>query len=400
MSTRNPEADAGGARGALRGFRFDRHEWSGAVADLGVLVPISVALIVSNGLAPTAVLLPPALLYLFSAFRYRLPVPVQPLKAFGAIAIALGLGVDEIAAGALLMGVIFVTLGLTGLLDRVADVFPKSVIRGVQLAVGLLFVKVAWGLVTDPPGSFAEPLFGGIWLVIAGLAIAVVAWFGRRHGLGLVIVGLGLGFAVWTGWSDLALGPSAIPLPSLTVEAFTAAATALVLPQLPLTFANSCLAPADAARTYYGAEAARRVTPSRLAVSLGAADLFAGSIGGMPVCHGAGGMTAHRAFGARTGGAPLLMGTILLVLALGVGAGLTGVLTQFPVAVLAGLLAVAGALHMALVRDLRGTRDLAIAAIVGVLGVAGQLALGLVVGLVLAYAFRSRSRVDEPTASS
>ncbi len=376
----------------LAGFSFDRHEWSGAVADLGVLVPITVALIVSNGLTPTAVLLPPALLYLVSAFRYRLPVPVQPLKAFGAIAIALGLGVDEIAAGAVLMGIIFVFLGLTGLLDRVARIFPRSVIRGVQIAVGLLFLKVSWSLVADPPSSFQVPDVSAAWLVVAGTVAAVVAWFGRRHGAGLVVVVLGMAVAVATGWSDLAFGPSGVPLPAFSVDAFIAAGTALVLPQVPLTFANSCLAPADAARVYFGKEAARRVTPSRLATSLGAADLFAGVIGGMPVCHGAGGMTAHRSFGARTGGAPFIMGTVLLVLAVGFGAGLAGVLAHFPVAVLAGLLAVAGLLHMALARDLKARSDWVVAVIVGVSGLVGQLALGLVIGLVLAWGLRSLDR--------
>jgi MFS superfamily sulfate permease-like transporter len=371
------------------GFRFDRLEWSGAVADLGVLVPIAVALIVSNGLAPTAVLLPPAVLYLVSAFRYRLPVPVQPLKAFGAIAIALGLGVDEIAAGALLMGAVFVVLGLTGLLDRAARLFPRSVIRGVQIAVGLLFLKVAWGLVTDPPNAFDVPDVSSWWLVAGGVAVAAGAWVGRRHGAGLAVVAIGLVVAVVTGWSDLALGPSAVPLPSFTVDAFVVAATALVLPQVPLTFANSCLAPADAARQYFGADAARRVTPSRLAISLGAADLAAGAIGGMPVCHGAGGLTAHRSFGARTGGAPLIMGAILLVMAVAFGAGLTAVLSHFPVVVLAGLLAVAGLLHMALARDLKARSDWVVALSVGVFGLIGQLAVGLLLGLALALVFRA-----------
>src|SRR5436309_16016753 len=83
-------------------FRFDRAELSGAVADLGVLIPIAVALIVKNGLSPTAVLLPAGLLYVIAVVLYRVPVPVQPLKAFGAIAIAKGFGSSEIAAGALL----------------------------------------------------------------------------------------------------------------------------------------------------------------------------------------------------------------------------------------------------------------------------------------------------------
>src|ERR1700758_3962179 len=116
-------------------FRFDRAELAGAVADLGVLVPIAVALIVKNGLTPTAVLLPAGLLYVLAGLVYRLPVPVQPLKAFGAIAIAQGLGSNEIAAGALLMGAVFVVLGVSGLLDRVAKLFPHPIIRGVQLSV-------------------------------------------------------------------------------------------------------------------------------------------------------------------------------------------------------------------------------------------------------------------------
>src|SRR5271163_4296648 len=119
-------------------FRFDRAEMAGAVGDLGVLVPIAVALIVKNGLTPTAVLLPAGVLYVVAGLVYRLPVAVQAVKAFGAISIAHGFGADDIAAGALLMGMIFVTLGASGLLDWVAKVFPQPIIRGIQLSVGLL----------------------------------------------------------------------------------------------------------------------------------------------------------------------------------------------------------------------------------------------------------------------
>src|SRR5205823_1013243 len=89
------------------------------------LVPIAVALIVKNGLSPTAVLLPAGLLHLTVAFVYRLPVPVQPLKALGAIAIAKGLGSDEIAAAALLLGSIFLVLGRIGAVD-LASLAPRD----------------------------------------------------------------------------------------------------------------------------------------------------------------------------------------------------------------------------------------------------------------------------------
>ena len=136
-------------------------------------MPIAVVLIVSNGLSATAALLPAGLLYLVAAFAYGLPIPVQPLKAFGAIAIAKGLGVDVIAAGAMLMGLVFLVLARTGALDLAARAFPRPLIRGVQLAVGLLFLKIAWGLVTDPPAAFAATaLSAGVALPLAGLVLA------------------------------------------------------------------------------------------------------------------------------------------------------------------------------------------------------------------------------------
>jgi SulP family sulfate permease len=156
--------------------------------------------------------------------------------------------------------------------------------------------------------------------------------------------------------------------------------TVLVLPQAPLSFANSCLATADAARTYFGGRG-ERVRPDRLATSFGTANLLAGAISGMPVCHGAGGMTAHYKFGARTAAAPLVMGGALLVLAVGFGSGLAEVLPAFPLPVLAGLLATAGLLHIALLGDLRGARDWILALLVGVIGFEVNLLWALAAGL-------------------
>jgi uncharacterized membrane protein AbrB (regulator of aidB expression) len=103
----------------------------------------------------------------------------------------------------------------------------------------------------------------------------------------------------------------------------------------------------------------------------------------MPVCHGAGGMTAHYAFGARTAAAPAAMGVLLLTLALGFGAGLAGLLTAFPLPILAGVLACAGVLHVLLLRDLNRARDWAIALLVGIVGFEVNLTIGLALGLAL-----------------
>jgi len=369
------------------GIRFGTRELAGAVADVGVLLPIAVALIVSNGLSATAVLLPAGLLYVTVALAYALPIPVQPLKAFGAIAIAKGLGSDEIAAGALLMGVIFLVLGRTGLIDLAAKAFPKPLIRGVQITVGLLFLKIAWGLVSDPPSSFDDPGMSTVAataLAVTGVVLLIAL---RKVAISLALVGIGAVVMLVQAGGDLALGPSALHVPDFDADVLLTALTVLVIPQLPLSFANSCLATADAARTYFG-ERAARIRPGRLATSLGSANVLAGAISGMPVCHGAGGLTAHYAFGARTGGAPLAIGSALVVIAVSAGSGLAAVLTAFPLPILAALLSAAGVLHIGLARDLAGAREIALALVVAVLGFWFNLAIGLAAGLALWWAPR------------
>jgi SulP family sulfate permease len=377
--------------------QFNRRELAGAVADVGVLVPIAVALIVGNGLSATAVLLPAGLLYLTAALVYRLPIPVQPLKAFGAIAIAKGLGSDEIAAGALLMGVIFIPLGRLGVLDLVARGFPRALVRGVQLTVGLLFLKIAWGLATDPPEAFVEQALDPavalpLSLVVLGLALAL-----KQQSVSLALVGAGAVAVVVSKAGEVSFGPSALEVPALDGATLLTALTVLVVPQLPLSFANSCLATADAARTYFG-EQAHRVRPGKLATTFGSANLLAGSIGGMPVCHGAGGLTAHYAFGARTGGAPVVMGAALVTLALGFGAGLAPLLSAFPLPILAGLLASAGLLHIGLLSDLRGAYDWGLALVVGAVGFQLNLTIALALGLAAWWLPRAARALRERPA--
>jgi hypothetical protein len=378
--------------------RFDRRELAGALADIGVLVPIAVALIVGNGLSATAVLLPAGLLYLTAGFVYGLPIPVQPLKAFGAIAIAKGLGSDEIAAGALLMGIVFLTLGRLGVLDLAARAFPRALIRGVQLTVGLLFLKIAWGLVTDPPRGFAEHALDPGWAAPLAALVVVLAFALRSRPITIAFVAVGVAVTTVLAGSQAELGPSALAAPSIDLATLGTAFTVLVLPQVPLSFANSCLATADAARVYFG-RAAERVRPGRLATTFGSANLLAGALSGMPVCHGAGGLTAHVAFGARTGGAPVAMGIALLTLALGLGAGLASLLAAFPLPILAGVLATAGILHIGLLRDLRTAGDWALALAVGAVGFTTDLATALLLGLAVWWLPRGALRLRTATAS-
>src|SRR5437660_58722 len=105
----------------------------------------------------------------------------------------------------------------------------------------------------------------------------------------------------------------------------------------------------------------------------------------MPVCHGAGGMTAHRTFGARTGGAPILIGGSLVVIAIALGNSLPALLAGFPLPILAGLLAISGLMHIALLKDLRRPSHWLMAIAVGITGFASNLAVALTAAVVIRW---------------
>jgi hypothetical protein len=89
----------------------------------------------------------------------------------------------------------------------------------------------------------------------------------------------------------------------------------LVLPQIILTFANSVLATVNVSQKYFG-DQAQKVTVRRLVSMIGFGNIFSSLIGGLPFCHGSGGITAHYQGGARSNGSNYIIGTSLLIAAI------------------------------------------------------------------------------------
>lgn len=384
-------------------FKFDRLELAGSLGDLGTLLPIAIAMVLFNGLNGLGLFLSIGVFYIASGLYYGVTVPVQPMKVIGAYAIATAMNPDQILASSLLMGVFLLIIGLTGAIDLIRKVTPQSVIRGVQLSTGALLisggVKFMIGTskyqrlqqAVEPHLSVQSlgPL--PISLVIGGGAAIVTLLLldNKRFPAGLIavagglVVGLALGARFdWGGGLGFHL-PDILPFGFPGKADFTFALFALVLPQLPMTLGNAVLAYTDLSKEYFG-ERSARITNRNACVSMALANFLSFGLGGMPLCHGAGGLAAHYRFGARTAGSNLMIGGIFLVLAVLFGEDIVGLFNLLPLSVLGALLLFAGAQLTLTIMDLDRREDYFVATLILGITLASNLAAGFIAGMVVA----------------
>ena len=95
--------------------RYDRFEVAGAFGDLGISVPVLLALSASGALDLSRALLLFGAYYIWAGLYFRIPLPVQPLKAATALVIAQGLGAAALKACSLWIAAIFIVLSITAL---------------------------------------------------------------------------------------------------------------------------------------------------------------------------------------------------------------------------------------------------------------------------------------------
>ncbi len=321
--------------------RFDLAELAGAFGDLGTLIPFVVAYVSVLKVDPTGLLLAFGVSLVVAGFVYRTPFPVQPMKAIGAAAITGAAGsavlTPAIVVGAgLATGLIWTLLGVTGLAKRLAKLIPRPALLGVVMGLGFSFMLEGIRMMAQQ------------WVFSAVLLTATLLMLARRRiptMLILLLVGTGYGLLTVP---ELAATVTAIEprlrlptfsWPGLTWHDLWQGAVLLALPQLPLTFGNALVAITSENNELFPN---RPVSERRVAISTGIMNLFSSAIGGVPMCHGAGGMAGHVRFGARTGGASIILGTILLVVALLLSDSVGTIFRLFPPPALGVILFLAG----------------------------------------------------------
>jgi MFS superfamily sulfate permease-like transporter len=274
----------------------------------------------------------------------------------------------------MILGVVLLVLGATGAIGHFARLIPQSVSTGLQLGLGLLLGVLGIKLV------FETPLigFGALALLFVLLRVPYCP-----------AAPITLGAAAIAGWlSNSSVAPHEIAfawsVPKLVISTWPEAWHSLeiaVLPQLSLTLTNAIIVTSSLSREFFPV-AGQIASERNLALSSGLANVLLSPFGAIPMCHGADGLQAQYRFGARSGLAPIIFGSVLLVLAVGFADDAAALFSIIPIGAVGALLIVAGT-DLAISRRLFDTR-LSCWPVIGVTALA-TLTINPAVGLILGW---------------
>lgn len=374
--------------------RFTLQEFSGSLGDIGLFLSLSVALAVKTDLHLSWILITAGLMNILTGLIFRQPIPVQPMKAIAAIAIAEGLLRDEIVAAGLWMGLLLMALALTGMISRLNHFIPKAIVRGIQLGVGLkLAIK---GMQWITPLPFLE--FNSITTALIVAAILLLLIYFKQPGLLYIFLA---GFVILALEQPNIFSQLTFSMPTLSfhwpeVNTWLSGLHKAALPQLPLTLLNSVVAVCALSGDYFPG---RGIAPKRMAISVGLMNLLCVPFGGMPMCHGSGGLAAQYRFGARTGGSVIMLGIAKIIGGLLFGVGLVTLLDAYPISILAIMLIFAGVELAKAAHDLRGMTHIIVAFATAVGIIAFNTWVGFLIGIVIWITIKCFDKISRHTTT-
>lgn len=364
-------------------FRLDRDELAGAFGDIGTDLPLLVGMVAVAHLDAASVFTLYGVAQIATGLYYGIPMAVQPLKAMAAIMLTTQLSAGTLTGGGMVVGAVMLLLSLSGLLTRIAALVPHAVVRGIQAGLALTLGGLAIGKYALADGR------RGVWLALVALAVYLVARRQKRVPAPLLVIALGLAYALVMG-APLAHAAAAfglhLPTPRLPTQSELGRSVYLLaIPQLALSLGNSVIATSQATRDLFPE---RALGVRRIGVTYGVMNLVGPVLGGVPTCHGCGGLVGFYNFGARTGGAPVIYGSIYVVLGLLFAPAADDLVRLFPMPILGVVLLLESIALLRLTFDVaRDRRELLVAVLVVgcVLVAPGGFATALVAGTVIAW---------------
>jgi MFS superfamily sulfate permease-like transporter len=370
----------------LWGNEYNKMEFAGAFGDLGTLIPFVVGYITLNKMDPLGILVAFGLFKIFVGLYFRTPVPIQPMKAIGGMAIAHAGSITPgmIWGSGIFTGLFWLLMGITGAITWIEKVTTKPVVRGIMLGLGLSFVVEGLGMMRGGPLS-----------AIGGVLITLLLLNSKRFPAMLCLLAYGIVVAyietpeLFQEISNLSIR---FRFPELTFgriswQDLLAGFVILGLPQAPLTLGNAIIGTVAENNRYFPD---RKVTAKTISVDHGFMNLVSAFIGGVPMCHGAGGMAGHVRFGARTGGALVILGVIVLLTGLFLSDSVALLLQVFPRSILGVILFFAGIELALVVKDIKLQRQNLFVLLVTAGTAMWNMGVAYLAGLILYYGVQRR----------
>jgi predicted benzoate:H+ symporter BenE len=311
-------------------FEFNLRELAGSMGDFGTLFPLAIGLIAVCRMDPVALFVMIGLTNIATGIIYRLPMPVEPKKVVSVAAIAQGWTAPMVSASGLGLGVLWLVVVATGALQKLIRVTPIYLIRGIQLALGIALGAQAVRMATPEP-----------WLAL--LAVAMILLLRKSRYAPAAVAIMALGIIIMAIRGDLSRNLSfGLTFPRFSLPAWSDMWGSMVsagFAQIPLTITNAVLATATMIRELFPE---KPVSEEKLMLNMGVMNIASSCFGGMPMCHGSGGLAGQYYFGARTGGTNILEGLIEISLGVFLGRSLLGILTAFPMPLVGGMMLMVG----------------------------------------------------------
>jgi len=362
-------------------IRFDRNEIAGSLGDMGTFIVFLVGVVTISDMDPSPILVFSGIFNIFNGFVFGLPMAVQPMKAIGIIAISNKLPSTTIIAAGFLMGLIILVLSMTRVISKINNYVPNCVVRGIQLGLGLIFLKTGADLIVST-GNLS-----GYDSYLTALLAATTGFLllnNKKIPAALVIFGIGILLMLPNIKSPISLDLYSPMISIPDTGSFLSASYLMVIPQLPLTILNSLIATAALVRDYYPKKA-ERANIDKIGFNMGLMNLLTMPFGAMPMCHGAGGLAAQHRFGARTGGSIVFLGIVKLLLGLFFGGSVLLLSISFPVSIL-GTMIIFGGLELAThIKGVTAHKELIVLMIVAVTSFFINMASGFSAGIILSY---------------
>jgi len=368
------------------GNEYNRNELAGAFGDLGTFIPFVAAYITINKMDPLGILVAFGVFKIFVGQYFKTPFPVQPMKAIGGMAIAHPESITHgmIWGSGIFTAAFWLVMGLTGAVSWLHKITAKPIIRGIMLGLGLSFVLEGVKMMGDQP-AVAVIAAAGTFFLLSREKIPAM----------LVLLAFGLSVALITNpslWNELTQISARLRIPEIYLGKITwqdliAGTLILGLPQAPLTLGNAIIGTAEENNGLFPDRPAGVKT---IAIDHGVMNIFSTAIGGIPLCHGAGGMAGHVRFGARTGGALVILGVMVLVLGLFFSDSVATLFRIFPPAILGVILFFTGLELASISRDIGNQRSHVYIMLVTAGLAMWNMGIAYLAGLILYYGVERR----------